>query len=535
MAQFPVVPSGRMLKPFPQSSSRSQSAGLGGGCQDRSWMSQRTSSPVARQAMFFVGVWNCSSLTVLNGAAAVIAVVAEDSVGAETTVVDVGVSDVGAAGAPVVDVATAPASGPSDEQPTTNMTAQSSAGADRIMRTLRRGTRCHARTDRCSRPPPSRVKFGTQRLDESAGRTNCGQHDRLPSSAHAAHQSSEPVLLVETHEEERVIHAVQALAADSAVLRRERKVVVYSLTRGLHEPHGTGTAVAPDKALSQAAKVTEPTIFVFFDLHHSLGAGPRGAEPGTIRAVRDVAEHFKNGPVPSTLIIVAPSLPIDLEKAVTVVDLPLPGIDEIEQVLEEIIVPNRSSITINLKAGERHRLVQAALGLTRSEAENAFARAIVSDGVLDAAAIELVLDEKRQTIRKSGLLEFIPPEGSLDDVGGLENLKRWLGKRNSSWLGEASEWSIPFPKGILITGVPGCGKSLTAKCTSSFWSMPLLRLDIGRVWDGKGPTVHRARSPTGLRHGGGWTSGGLGGPRGSGRRSRRRRAWRPSPRGRWRG
>jgi len=294
------------------------------------------------------------------------------------------------------------------------------------------------------------------------------------------------VLLVETHEEERVIHAVQALAADSAVLRRARKVVVYSLTKGLHEPHGTGTPVAPDKALSQAAKVTEPTIFVFFDLHYSLGAGPRGAEPGTIRAVRDVAEHFKNGPVPSTLIIVAPSLtlPIDLEKAVTVVDLPLPGMDEIEQVLEEIIVPNRSSITINLKAGERHRLVQAALGLTRSEAENAFARAIVSDGVLDAAAIELVLDEKRQTIRKSGLLEFIPPEGSLDDVGGLENLKRWLGKRNSSWLGEASQWSIPFPKGILITGVPGCGKSLTAKCTSSFWSMPLLRLDIGRVFSG---------------------------------------------------
>lgn len=295
-----------------------------------------------------------------------------------------------------------------------------------------------------------------------------------------------PVLLVETHEEERVVDAVQVVAADVEALRRERKVVLYSLTKGLHEPHGSGTAVAPDKALGQIAKITEPTVFILFDLHHSLGAGPRGAEPVTLRAVRDVAEQFKNGPVPSTLIIVAPALtlPPDLEKAVTVVDLPLPGVEEIEQVLENIISPNREAITVNLDADERHRLVQAALGLTRSEAENAFARAIAADGILDAGDIELVLDEKRQTIRKSGLLEFIPPEGNLDDVGGLQNLKRWLGKRNSSWLGEAGEWSIPFPKGILITGVPGCGKSLTAKCTSSLWSMPLLRLDIGRVFSG---------------------------------------------------
>jgi SpoVK/Ycf46/Vps4 family AAA+-type ATPase len=295
-----------------------------------------------------------------------------------------------------------------------------------------------------------------------------------------------PVLLVETHEEERVVDTVEALAADVHALRRERRVVLYSLTKGLHQPHGAGNPLAPDKALAQAAKATEPTIFVFFDLHHSLGAGPRGAEPVTIRAIRDVAEQFKNGPVPSTLIIVSPSLtlPADLEKTVTVIDLPLPGMEEIEQVLDDIISPNRDSITVRLEPDDRHRLVQAALGLTRGEAENAFARALAADGVLDESDIELVLDEKRQTIRKSGLLEFIPPEGTLEDVGGLQNLKRWLAKRNSSWLSDAEQWSIPFPKGILITGVPGCGKSLTAKCTSSLWSMPLLRLDIGRVFSG---------------------------------------------------
>ncbi|QXC59906.1 AAA family ATPase [Aquihabitans sp. G128] len=294
-----------------------------------------------------------------------------------------------------------------------------------------------------------------------------------------------PVLLVETHEEERVVDIVLGLAEDPEALKTRRNVVVYSLTKGLHQATATGTAVAPDKALAQAANATEPTLFVFFDLHHSL-AGQRGAEPGTVRAIRDLAEQFKNGDVASTLIIVAPtlSLPVDLEKTVSVVNLPLPGAAEIEEVLEEMIHSNRDAITVDLSPDDRHRLVQAALGLTRNEAENAFARAIAIDGRLDAADVELVLDEKRQTIRKSGLLEFIPPSGDLNDVGGLENLKRWLGKRNSSWQAEAEEWALPFPKGILITGVPGCGKSLTAKCTSSLWGMPLLRLDIGRVFAG---------------------------------------------------
>lgn len=294
-----------------------------------------------------------------------------------------------------------------------------------------------------------------------------------------------PVILIETHEEERVVGILQEVARDIDSLKRERRVVLYSLTRGLHEADATGEPMAPDRALAKAANATDPTLFVFFDLHHSLG-GQRGPEPGTIRAVRDVADRFKTGAVPSTLILVSPglTLPLDLEKVVTVLDLALPGVEEISAVLDDLIESNRESITVDLAPADRYRLTHAALGLTRSEAENAFARAIANDGVLDAEDVELVLDEKRQTIRKSGLLEFIPPETDITAVGGLENLKRWLEKRASSWTEEAESWSIPFPKGILITGVPGCGKSLTAKCTSSLWSMPLLRLDVGRVFSG---------------------------------------------------
>ncbi len=271
-----------------------------------------------------------------------------------------------------------------------------------------------------------------------------------------------PVLLVETQEPERVIDAVHDLLAKGNV-PRGRAVKLYTLTNGLHIQGGApGRRVVPEEALLEAIKATDPTIFVFHDLHHQLGVAGRPPEPGLVRAILDAAQAFKSGPVPHTLLIVAPglTLPLDLEKVVTVVDLPLPDATEISAVLETIVATNREAIRDELHGEDRQRLIQAAQGLTLWEADNAFARAIVTDRVLNADDIALILEEKRQTIRKSGLLEFIPPSGSLDDVGGLDNLKKWLLKRDGAWLPEAQEWSLPAPKGLLITGVPGCGKSL---------------------------------------------------------------------------
>jgi len=295
-----------------------------------------------------------------------------------------------------------------------------------------------------------------------------------------------PVLLVETHEEERVIRAMSELITSQA-LRRPRRLVTYTLTNGLHELGQKGTPVSPERALQDATAATEPTIFVFLDLHHSLGGGSgRNPEPATIRAVRDLAEQFRTGSVPSTLIIVAPALqlPVDLEKTVTVVELPLPDERDISEVLDAFVTANAEHTNGEIDPDDHTRLVQAALGLTRTEAENAFARAMAKDGVLDGRDVTVVMDEKRQTIKKSGLLEFIPPSGSVDDIGGLENLKRWLDKRTRAWVDDVEQWGVSYPRGILITGVPGCGKSLTAKTTSTLWSMPLLRLDIGRVFSG---------------------------------------------------
>jgi SpoVK/Ycf46/Vps4 family AAA+-type ATPase len=136
--------------------------------------------------------------------------------------------------------------------------------------------------------------------------------------------------------------------------------------------------------------------------------------------------------------------------------------------------------------------VKAALGLTRDEAEKVYQKAKVTTGQLTEAEVDIVLSEKKQVIRRNGILEFMEIDETLDLVGGLDELKRWLQQRSFSFTERAREYGLPQPKGMLILGVPGCGKSLIAKTTSKLWGLPLLRLDIGRVYDGS--TVGRSEA-----------------------------------------
>ena len=299
-----------------------------------------------------------------------------------------------------------------------------------------------------------------------------------------------PLLYIESFEEGRVLAEIRAVAADPERIRTPRPVWVWSATSGLVGPDGSAVAAStdPGRALDHVAGHDDPAVFVFCDLHASLGAGQRPADPAVVRRLRETAALFQTGSLARTLVIVAPELciPTDLSKDVTIVDFALPTSEEIRDTLEAMIAANTQSgrIRVDLDEQGRERLVSAARGLTLQEAENAFARAIVQDGSLSADDVRIVTDEKRQTIRKSGVLEYVSADLDLDDVGGLQNLKRWLTKRNNSWLAEASAWGLPAPRGVLITGVPGCGKSLTAKAIAAAWQLPLLRLDVGRVFSG---------------------------------------------------
>lgn len=175
-------------------------------------------------------------------------------------------------------------------------------------------------------------------------------------------------------------------------------------------------------------------------------------------------------------------MPIELQKDIAILDFDLPDINEIMEVMERLMSDNKGNIDIELNDNEKLSLCKAALGLTLQEAENAFAKAIVMDGKLSVRDLGIILNEKSQIIRKTGMLEYINTDVSSSDVGGLENLKKWLNIRSKSWDDEAKAYNITPPKGVLVTGVPGCGKSLIAKSISDMWKMPLLRLDMGSVF-----------------------------------------------------
>ncbi|WP_020620546.1 AAA family ATPase [Paenibacillus daejeonensis] len=281
-----------------------------------------------------------------------------------------------------------------------------------------------------------------------------------------------------------------AAAGNERLIKTVRKVFTWSITNGIAEvgQQGSEASKAPLKSLEFIESYDQPAIFVLKDFHVYFGTGGKTPDPQIIRKLRELSQRLKKSPFPKNIILISPSLhlPLELQKDITIVDFELPTFEEIKNMLEGMIQANQSGgrITFDLQPEDKERLAKAALGLTLHEAENAFARAMVENGRLNKEDVDIVLEEKRQIIKKSEILEFIKPDLNIDDVGGLENLKRWLSKRNNSWLDSAAQYGLPAPKGVLITGVPGCGKSLIAKAISAMWHLPLLRLDLGQIFSG---------------------------------------------------
>ncbi|MGK7873194.1 MAG: AAA family ATPase [Xenococcaceae cyanobacterium] len=304
-----------------------------------------------------------------------------------------------------------------------------------------------------------------------------------------------PYLYISTWEEERVLALIQEVVRTAALIRTPRKLFTWSVTEGIVENgQRNNQKTDPFKILDFIDAHQEASVFVLKDFHIYLGTRQVAVresltEPSLIiRKLRDLVPNLTKSNKPKNVVFVSPSLvlPADLEKDITIVDFDLPSFPEIQQKLQEIIDTNRQGgrIVIKLNPEEEERLAKAATGLTLQEAENAFARAMAEDGRLDNQSVGRILQEKRQIIKKMEILEFIPPELTMQDVGGLENLKNWFRKRERVWLGAAQRYGLSAPKGVLITGVPGCGKSLIAKAISTMWQLPLLRLDVGRIFGG---------------------------------------------------
>lgn len=292
-----------------------------------------------------------------------------------------------------------------------------------------------------------------------------------------------PLIYVQTSEELRVLAVVLDIAG-----RRGKRLFEWSCSTGI-VPSGTSiqsqkarSAATKDPlaALDQVLEQVEPALFVFKDLHPFLTK----SNYAVIRKLKDIALHLKNSF--KTVILVSPVLeiPAELDKEITVLSFPLPTKEELAELLDRILTDVRSlqQVTIELDAAGRERLLQAALGLTLGEAENVFAKIIVKDARLSGDDVNEVFAEKQQIIRKSGLLEYCTTGEGFGHVGGLAVLKDWLVKRSAAFTAEARAFGLPAPKGLLLLGVQGCGKSLCAKAISRQWQLPLLRFDMGRMF-----------------------------------------------------
>ena len=293
-----------------------------------------------------------------------------------------------------------------------------------------------------------------------------------------------PVIYIVSWEEARVEQHLLRIAN-----RRGKQLHCWSVTTGMRRtgagptPARQRTLADPIEALDTVIEHKEPAIYLFQDFHAFLRPQIPCNAP-IIRKLREVARALSDSY--KTLVICAPRLEIapELEKDVTVFDFPLPAPPDIEGLLKRICadVAGNAAFSVKIDDKGRESLVRAASGLTLQEAENVFAKTLVNDGVLTGEDVSTVFAEKQQIVRKSGLLEYYDSSADLGAVGGLDELKDWLQRRSVAFTEKARAFGLPEPKGVLLVGVQGCGKSLCAKAVAREWKMPLLRFDMGRMF-----------------------------------------------------
>lgn len=296
-------------------------------------------------------------------------------------------------------------------------------------------------------------------------------------------RSRYPIIYLRTNEERRAQNLIANIA------RAQRKTLMeWSSTEGLRVVENFGEQTARPAAagdLSQPMAAFETilqdpgrTIYVLKDIHAYLD------DRSIIRKIRDLYENIKR--TYKTLICLSPvkKIPHELEKDVYFLNMPLPDVPMLKGLLRDIgqTLKHDGRITIDMTDADYERLADAALGLTLEEAERVFFKAVVRDAKLAASDISYVRDEKRQIVQKSGLLEYYETEEAMGTVGGLGLLKNWLKQRHRAFESSARDYGLPLPKGLLLLGVQGCGKSLAAKAVSGTWGFPLLRLDMSRIF-----------------------------------------------------
>jgi hypothetical protein len=239
--------------------------------------------------------------------------------------------------------------------------------------------------------------------------------------------------------------------------------------------------IDPRKALDFVAELTDPAVFVFADVHHAL------QDPVTVRRIKELAQAARRG---QTIVLTAPvfRIPPELEGLAIPWELQPPDHDELRDLVRRTLDDLRArNFPIALDGDGVESLVEALRGLSTAEAESLVRRAAMEDGQVAPADVDFVRKAKAELLGAEGTLELIDPgPGGLDRVGGMDQLKEWLRLRGEARSPDARTFGLEPPKGVLLTGVPGCGKSLAAKCLAATWGLPLVLLDPGALY---GPYV----------------------------------------------
>lgn len=277
------------------------------------------------------------------------------------------------------------------------------------------------------------------------------------------------LIVLVTPEEDRALNLIRGVCASL-----KRTCLSWDLAEGFQQLPLASAAGDPLAALEQIDQAEGDAVFVLRDFHECW------SNPTIKRKLRSLAQRLKFSKKSILVTTTQGRPPEELKDEAVVMRLPPPGLAELEAVLEQL--GRTPGVRMNLTGSGREKLLQAALGLTAAQAQRVFAKAIVADGVLDDADIDLVTEEKRQLIRESEALEYYPGVETLEDVGGLEALKQWLRLRERAFTREAREYGLPAPKGIALIGIPGTGKSLVAKMIARLWRLPLFRLDAGALF-----------------------------------------------------
>jgi len=228
-------------------------------------------------------------------------------------------------------------------------------------------------------------------------------------------------------------------------------------------------------ALKHVAESQGEGIFVFLDLHRHLS-------PVVTRLVRDAVWAVKRQRKSLLIVSPAPAMPPELAQEATLFFFDLPELDDLRMSVDRCAMEILGENAPPLDGEWRENMAAAVLGLTRREADRSIARALLRRGAPDRACIEDVFQEKRQAVRKAGVLEHCAPGLSGGDVGGLDELKVWFARRRRAFTAMGGRFGLARAKGAVLVGVPGCGKSLSAKALAGDWNVPLLRLDMGRIY-----------------------------------------------------